>query len=187
MNPTLFVPATAALPAHTTTLQPPAALVRPIEPADAALLGEFVRSLSPASRRRRFHAGLRELPPALLRRFASVDRRHDMALIATVDEDGQRRCVGEARFAAVDGLPDTREFAIAVGDDRRRRGLGTELLERLIGHAQLVGVRWLRGDVQRDNAPMLALVRKLGFAVQRHPDDAALVRVMRATGSGGLQ
>lgn len=43
------------------------------------------------------------------------------------------------------------------------------------------------GDVMRDNLPMLALARKLGFVVHRHPDDATLVRVIRATASGSLQ
>lgn len=187
MKPIQYASFADARLAPTTALRPPAVQVRPIAPDDATLLGEFVRSLSPAARRRRFHAGVRELPLALLQRFTNVDRRHDMAFIATVDEDGQRRCVGEARYAAVAGALDTREFAITVGDDHQHRGLGTELLERLLRHARRMGVCWLHGDVQRDNAPMLALARKLGFALQHHPDDATLLRVVRATASGGLQ
>lgn len=165
----------------------PAVLIRPMVPADATLLGEFVRSLSPPSRGRRFHAGVRELSVTLLHRYATIDHDREMAFIATVDEDGRRSCIGEARYAAVDGQDDTREFAIAVRDDRQRRGLGNELLERLVHHARLVGVRWLRGDVMRDNLPMLALAHKLRFVVQRHPDDATLVRVIRAMASGSLQ
>jgi acetyltransferase len=179
--------ATHAGPPPVPSMLSPALQVRPIAPADARLLGEFVRALSPTSRRRRFHAGVRELPLALLERFARVDGRHDMAFIATALEDGHWRCVGEARYAAVDDQADTREFAVAVRDDRQRSGLGTELLERLLGHARRAGVRWLRGDIQRDNQAMLALARKLGFAVQHHPDDALLLRVARATAARSLQ
>lgn len=91
------------------------------------------------------------------------------------------RCVGEARSVAVDDAPQTHEFGLSVADDRRRRGLGSALLERLLCLARRAGVRWLRGDVLRENLPMLTLARRLGFAVTRHPDDATLVRVLRAT------
>jgi acetyltransferase len=187
MNPCLDAPAASALPPPATALRPSPVLIRPIVPADATLLGEFVRSLSPASRRRRFHAGVRELPSRLLQRYAQLDCRNEMAFVASVEEAGRERLVGEARYAAADGPADTREFALAVHDERQRRGLGAELLERLLQHAHLAGVRWLHGDVLRDNEPMLALARKLGFGVQRHPDDARLLRVVRATASGTLQ
>lgn len=172
------------------TLATPAALrpavaapvkLRAIGPADAALLGDFVRALSPQSKRLRFHAAVSELPAAALRRLAAPDARREIAAIATVEDERGERCIGEARSAAVDDAPDTHEFGLAVAEDRRRRGLGGALLERLLCLARRAGVRWLRGDVLRENLPMLTLARQLGFAVTRHPDDATLLRVLRTT------
>jgi acetyltransferase len=155
--------------------------LRAIRSADAAMFGDFVRALSPQSKRLRFHAAVSELPAAALVRLATPDARHEIAAIATVEDDLGERCIGEARSAAVDDAPDTHEFGLAVADDRRRRGLGGALLERLLCLARRAGVRWLRGDVLRENLPMLALARRLGFAIARHPCDATLLRVMRAT------
>lgn len=187
MNPIIHRDRQALLPASLAL--PPAGLpqIRPLAPHDAALVGEFLHALSPASRRRRFHFGVREFAPELLRRYALIDPGHEVALIATVHEGGRTRCVGEARYAALEREPDSREFAIAVLDEGQRRGLGTALLEQLLQHARRAGVRWLQGDVLRDNKAMLALAGKLGFAVQRHPDDATLVRLIRATTSRSLQ
>lgn len=155
--------------------------LRAVGPGDAGLLGDFIRGLSPQAKRLRFHGAVRELPPATLQRWATPDARREIAAIATVDEAFGERCVGEARSVAVDDAPQTHEFGLSVADDRRRRGLGSALLERLLCLARRAGVRWLRGDVLRENLPMLTLARRLGFAVTRHPDDATLVRVLRAT------
>jgi acetyltransferase len=155
--------------------------LRAIDAGDAGLLGDFIRELSPQSKRLRFHAAVRELPPATLRRLATPDAQRQIVAIATVDAGQGERCVGEAHSAVVDDAADTHEFGLSVADDRRRRGLGSALLERLLCQARRAGVRWLRGDVVRDNLPMLALARRLGFAVTRHPHDATLLRVQRAT------
>lgn len=57
-------------------------LVRPVLPQDAGALQEFVRRLSLASRYRRFHMGVRELPPAVLRAFTEVDYATHLGLVA---------------------------------------------------------------------------------------------------------
>jgi acetyltransferase len=155
--------------------------LRAIGAGDAALLGDFIRALSPEAKRLRFHAAVRELPPAALRRLATPDAQREIVTIATVEHHSSERCIGEAHSAAVDDTPDTHEFGLSVADDRRRRGLGSALLERLLCQARRAGVRWLRGDVLRENLPMLTLARRLGFAVARHPDDATLLRVVRST------
>jgi acetyltransferase len=155
--------------------------LRAIDAGDAVLLGDFIRELSPQAKRLRFHAAVRELSPATLQRLVTPDAQREIVAIATVGAGAGERCVGEAHSAAVDDAPDTHEFGLSVADDRRRRGLGSALLERLLCLARRAGVRWLRGDVLRENLPMLKLARRLGFVVMRHPDDATLLRVQRAT------
>jgi acetyltransferase len=131
------------------------------------------------SRYRRFHGGVSELSPELLKRLTTIDRRHEIALIATTSSFGREVGVGEARYANEDADPDSREFAIVVADAWQGRGLGSKLLQRLISHAQSRNVRRLYGNVLAENASMLGLAREQGFALRHHPRDSHLVRVQR--------
>jgi acetyltransferase len=49
-------------------------------------------------------------------------------------------------------------------------------MERIIAYARSRGIRSLRGDVLRENRPMLDLCRDLGFALTALPEDAEIVR-----------
>lgn len=55
--------------------------LRQIRPDDAGALQGFVRALSPASRRLRFHAALNELSEATLKASTSVDQREHVAFV----------------------------------------------------------------------------------------------------------
>lgn len=149
---------------------------RPIGPGDAALLQAFVRRLSPASRRQRFQTGLSELQPAMLERLTRVDHRESAAFAVVVYEDGEETMIGEARYAP-DGSPGgATEFALAVADDFQQTGLGTLLMDKLLRHARLSGVRRIHGDILYGNTAMERLARKFGFTACRHPDGGWLRR-----------
>ncbi|MFO1414077.1 MAG: GNAT family N-acetyltransferase [Burkholderiales bacterium] len=151
--------------------------VRPVRPEDAPLEQAFVRGLSDEARRFRFMDATRALSPAMIARFTQVDYDRELALIATVDEDGTERQVGSARYTQTpDG--ETVEFALAVADTWQKCGLGRRLMGALIQCARAKGYRSIVGDVLADNAKMLRLMTQLGFAVVAHPDDAELKRVV---------
>lgn len=152
-------------------------IIRPVAPDDGPLIGALMRALSPAARHRRFHGGVTELSAPLLQRFTHTDYRVEMALLATIFNAGREIGVGEARYAEVEGAPDTREFAIVVADSRQRTGIGSKLLRSLTRHAERCNVKRMFGDVLADSVSMLGLARKLGFTVRGHPEDARLVRV----------
>ncbi|HEX2150581.1 MAG TPA: GNAT family N-acetyltransferase, partial [Stellaceae bacterium] len=71
------------------------------------------------------------------------------------------------------------EYAVAVRSDWKGRGIGYVLMQRLIEIARQYGIGELVGDVLRENEPMLAMCRELGFAIRADPNDAALVRVRK--------
>lgn len=156
-----------------------AVVLRALERSDDAMLAEFVRGLSPASRRERFHAGVPELPAPWLRALLRVDAAREFALIALAREGDRSVCIAEARYALDRERDDTREFALVVADRWHRQGLGAELLQRLLAHAHTHGVERLVGDVQRSNAAMVQLATRAGFRVATHPEDARLLRVER--------
>jgi len=154
--------------------------LRQIRPDDAAALQGFVRALSPASRRLRFHAALNGLPEATLQALTGVDQRGRVAFVLTVTERGTERIVGEACYV-VSSDGETAEFGIAVADAFRGLGLAERLLTALIDAARAAELRWLVGEVLAGNARMLAFMRRCGFAATTRGGLApGLVRVERS-------
>ena len=149
-------------------------VVRSIRPDDAPLLQAFVRRLSLRSRRFRFFVTLAELSAAQLERFVNVDPARGLALIALSMRQECTTIVAEARYALEPQSPDA-EFAIAVADEFQRRGLGTQLVKRLLTTAWRRGVRRLFGEIKSDNRAMLALATRLGFRLRDSVDDASVV------------
>ena len=152
--------------------------IRPIRPEDAELEQAFVRALSDESKHYRFMDTLRELTPAMLLRFTQIDYDREMALIATIVENGQERQIGSARYMP---KPDgkTVEFALAVADDWQKRGIGRELMSSLIDVARDMGYHAIVGDVLAMNSRMFRLTGSLGFTTRPHSDDPAVKRVIR--------
>jgi len=149
-------------------------VLQPIGPQDADAEQGFVRALSPASRVLRFHFGMRELSPELLRAMTDYDPRRQVAIAARDDRSG--RLVADARFVKDPQAGNEAEFAIAVADAWQGAGLGRSLLHRLLDEARRRGIRALYGDVLRDNRRMMEMVRVHGGHFVRHPGDATLTR-----------
>jgi acetyltransferase len=144
---------------------------------DAAAEQDFVRALSPASRIRRFHFGLRELPPNLLRAMTEVDHDGHVAIVAEAfDDDDEPSIVADARYVRSTELPHEAEFAIAVADDWQGRGLGRALMQRLGRHAARHGVCRLVGDVLPGNTAMFAITASLGGEMMASPNGPGVTR-----------
>jgi RimJ/RimL family protein N-acetyltransferase len=157
--------------------------LRQIRPNDADALQDFVRALSPTSRRMRFHAALNELSESSLRALTCADQRGHVAFVLTTTEHGTERIVGEACYA-VSSEAHTAEFGIAVADELRGQGLAERLLAALIDKARAAGLRWLVGEVMACNARMLAFIGRCGFAkTTRGCPEPGLVRVERSVAS----
>ncbi len=155
--------------------------IRPLRVQDAAAVRSFVERLSPESRYARFQYVVKDVSLELLRMLVVADPRSHVALAAF---DGDEM-VGEARLVRrEDGDRGEGDFAIAVADGWRRRGLARRLLERLLDSARHDGLRRMEGEVLADNAAMLAFVRQSGFEVLPHPEDERLVLARRELNAG---
>lgn len=149
--------------------------VRPIRPEDGALERAFVERLSEQTRYYRFFHRLSELTPAMLARFTQVDYDRELALVALTGAGTDAAAfAGVARYIA---NPDrtTAEFAVVVGDEWQRRGVGAVLMRGLIVCAKRRGFDRLIGMVLRENERMIEFVRSLGFAISDDPEDPAQV------------
>lgn len=154
-------------------------LLRPLRPGDRCAEQTFFNGLSLDSRHQRFHFGLRELSPALLKLLTDVDQRLHRAWVVEAEAmtaTADRPVVADARFVCDPAQPQIAEFALAVADDWQGRGLGRRLMAHLIAEARRQGVQRLFGDVLAENRRMLALMREYGARLHTHPDGAQLVR-----------
>jgi acetyltransferase len=148
--------------------------LRPVKPEDEKLLHDLAAHMSPEDLRLRFFTPVRGISHAVAARLTQIDYDREMALIA---QHGAA-ALGIAHFFAD---PDrlSAEYAIAVRSDWQGRGVGYVLMNRLIAIARQCGIGELVGEVLRENRPMLAMCRELGFAIAADPDDGAVLRVRK--------
>jgi GNAT superfamily N-acetyltransferase len=136
-----------------------------------------------ASRYNRFLQHKKHLSPAALARGVHPLPGRDFVFVATVPRTGGFDVVGAAQYVRATPADDsTCEFAITVAEDWRGSGLARELLASLLRRARRDGYTAMIGLVLADNAPMLALARKLGFGVEPTPEDRTAVQVRRRLG-----
>ncbi len=150
-------------------------LVRPVLPPDASMHRAFVRAMSPTTRRNRFHAGVADLPDAVLRYLTEVDYVDHLALVGEVEEATGARQVAEARWVRREDEPDTADFAIAIADDCQHGGLGNALLDMLQRSAAARGIDRLCGHVLRNNLRMSRWLEARGWRMDHDQDDPGVV------------
>jgi acetyltransferase len=147
--------------------------VRAVLPTDEEeILAAFER-LGPDQRYRRFMAVVRVANVDRLRRTLAGFPQRGLAIAATIPAADGIDIVGMASFV-LDSDPATGEFAMAVTDAWGGRGLGGGLLGAIVEAARSRGLEELRGHILADNQPMLSLARRVGFAIERDPDDPGL-------------
>ena len=149
--------------------------LRPLRPEDRDIETAFVHGLSADTRHNRLLGGAIAITREYIERLVTVDYSRDMALAATTMSDHET-LIGVARYVR-DKAGNAAEFAIVVADAWQGRGIGRRLLSMLIDVARRRGLSRLYGDILASNRPMLELVRRLGFQLERH-DDATLTRAM---------
>jgi hypothetical protein len=150
-------------------------LVRPVLPPDASMHRAFVQSMSPATRRNRFHAAVADLPDPVLRYLTEVDHVDHLALVGEVEEATGARLVAEARWVRREDEPDTADFAIAIADDCQLSGLGNALLDMLQRSAAARGIDRLCGHVLRNNVRMSGWLEARGWRIGLDPTDPGVV------------
>jgi RimJ/RimL family protein N-acetyltransferase len=140
--------------------------MRPIRPDDEPRLVELFDRLSPRTVYQRFFRAYDRLPDHWYHRFAHVDYRTRLALVAEQQEAGGPLLHAVARYepGEADG---TTEIAIVVEDAWQHRGLGTLLLDALLAAAEARGLRRFTADVLADNRPMLRVLTRVAHIGRR--------------------
>ncbi|QLQ40046.1 GNAT family N-acetyltransferase [Micromonospora robiginosa] len=131
--------------------------VRPATADDVPAVRELHAGCSARSRQRRYLSGAADPSPGRLRRLLEPAR--GTSVLVTAGSGGPAEPV--VAMANLLGEGDEAEAALLVRDDWQRRGLGSALLRRLVGHADRAGYAAVLLHVQAENTPMLRTLRRL--------------------------
>jgi acetyltransferase len=146
-------------------------MLRPIRPSDEHLYAAFIERLTPNDLRMRFFIARPAMDHKMIARLTQIDYAREMAFVALNGTNGQ--LIGVARLYAD---PDYRraEFAVTVASDLKGKGLGWQLMQRLIDYARKERIASIFGHVLSENVTMLQMCRELGFSVIGDLDDPSL-------------
>jgi RimJ/RimL family protein N-acetyltransferase len=148
-------------------------VVREIQPSDADALVRFHEGLSPDAIRMRYFSAHPHLSQVETVRLTTVDHRDRQAYIA----EAEGAIVGVARYerSRADGEA---EVAFLVTDAWQGRGLGGELLRRLVDHARSCGFHRFTASTLAHNRPMLAVFTHAGLPIAKRLDSGVVDLVL---------
>ena len=155
--------------------------IRPIRPEDEPLMVKFHESLSDRSVHLRYFSSFSlsaRTAPERLTRICFIDYEREMALVADYEDasSGTQEILGVGRLSKLPGSNDA-EVAVLVTDRYHQRGLGAELLRRLVQVARDEQLDRIVAEMLQENLAMQALAKRLGFRMVTS-DDPALVRAV---------
>lgn len=155
-----------------------AVTIRPIRPEDEPLLVKFHESLSERSvYMRYFHmiALSQRVAHERLTRICFNDYDRELALVAEHKDptSGAREVLAVGRLTRQHGTSDA-EFAVLVADAFQGRGLGSELVRRLIDVARQEKIRRMTAEVLLENDAMQKICKGLGFRLEHNVEEGVI-------------
>ena len=152
--------------------------VRPIRPEDEPAMVKFHETLSERSvYLRYFHLMNLEqrVTHERLTRICFIDYDREMALVAERrnPETGEPEILAVGRMTKVHGTNEG-EVAVLVSDHWHGRGLGRELLSRLLVVGADEKLSKLTADILPDNRDVMRICEKLGFTLKHSPEDGVV-------------
>ena len=154
--------------------------IRPIRPADEPLIVRFHESLSAQTVYSRYFEvfGLASRTAhERLARICRPDPEREVVLVAEQTVEGQRRIVAVGRLARSDAT--SAEVALLVGDRWQGRGIGRELLRRLVGVARAEGLSLLWAEMLGANVAMRRTALGCGFTLVDEPASSTVRAELR--------
>ena len=161
-------PCTLANGAHVT--------LRSIRPEDEPLMVRFHETLSDQSVYYRYFTAMsltQRTNHERLARLCFIDYDREIALVAVHEIPGahETEIVGVARLCRAHAKNEA-EFAVVVSDGWQRRGLGTQLLRKLVEIGRQERVGRIVGTILSENEGMRRVCERVGFKLRRRATEA---------------
>jgi acetyltransferase len=143
-------------------------ILRPIKPEDEPLWHDLVADCSTDTLRSRFSYLFKTTTHEMATRFCFLDYDREIAIVAEVEEEGERKLISVGRLVA-DMNRETAQYTVIVVDRWQGRGLGGLVTSYCLEVAKAWGVKRVVAETTKQNAPMVATFRSLGFHERRDP------------------
>jgi acetyltransferase len=153
--------------------------IRPIRPEDEPLMAKFHETLSDRTVYLRYFSSLslkRRVSHERLLRICFGDYDREIVMVAERADPvtKEHEIVGVGRMNRLRDK-DQAEVAVLVSDHYQNRGLGNELLRRVVQIAKAEKISQVSAEMMPDNVAMQRIVKHLGFRV-RTSEDLSSVR-----------
>jgi len=137
---------------------------------------EMFRNFSEESIRFRFFQIIKDTPHEVRVRYCNIDYDREIAIVAELTENGQRKILGVVRVSLE---PDRKsgEIAFIVADPWQGLGLGTKMVDYTIEICKDMGVETIYGIMLPDNHRAINLTRKMGFTL-KYMDDGTVKGIL---------
>ena len=145
-------------------------ILRPIKPEDEPMWLELLGSCSREAIYSRFRYFFQWASHEVASRYCYIDYDREIAIVAEVAEEGQRKLVGVGRLIA-DPDHETVEYAILITDKWQNKDLGNILTDHCMEIAKKWGLKKIVAQTTSDNYRMISVFRKRGFEIK--PDRTA--------------
>ncbi len=150
-----------------------AVVLRPIKPEDEPMWHELLAHCSKETIRARFNALMKQSTHEMATRYCFVDYDREIAIVAEIEEEGQRKLAGVGRLVA-DADHQVAEYGMLVGDRWQGRGMGSMLCDYCLEVAKRWGVKRIVAEVAKENARMLTTFTNRGFTRNPQEEDVVL-------------
>ena len=155
--------------------------IRPIRPEDEPLSVKFHGTLSEESVYLRYFHMMKlqtRVAHERLSRLCFIDYDREMALVADRKnpDTGEHEILGIGRLSKLYGTKEA-EFSMLISDRCQCRGLGTELLRRLLAIGQDEKLQYITAEILSENRAMQHVCQKLGFRLEPVPGES-MVKVV---------
>jgi acetyltransferase len=156
--------------------------IRPIRPEDEPLMVKFHGTLSDRTVYLRYFSSLsldRRTSHERLLRICHGENEREMVLVAEGHDPqtGQSYILGVGRLNKLVRNGES-EIAVLISDQYQRRGVGTELLRRLLQIARDQNLNRIVAEMLRDNLAIQTVFKKLGFRLRLLRDPSAVQAVL---------
>ena len=148
--------------------------IRAQRPGDRDAIAAAFRRSSPETIYRRFFGARTSFTEKEVAFYLDVDFVQHVALVAELEEAGQKVVVGGGRYIV--SPPGRAEIAFTVDDSHQGLGIATRLLRHLVAIARAAGIKGFFAEVLPENGPMLKVFERSGLAVTTRRD-AGVVHV----------